>query len=188
MNALDRWDSLIMYWVNEIWPSLSWQLIKAQGIVESGLNPRARSPAGAVGLLQLMPETAAEMGCRDPFQPDDNLKAGISYLRRQFDHFPEIPDFDERIKFSLAAYNCGRAYVNRALEIYYEEEFGEPMPQGHEGAKPGRWQIWEHSAIALAYDRCRINGAQCIYRKVWNYVGAVWSLFRKLQAQGGPYG
>jgi hypothetical protein len=187
MHPHDRWDSLIRFWVGQVWPDLEWRLIKAQAIVESGMDPRAVSPKGARGLLQLMPETATEMGCEDPFDPEQNLRAGIRYLRDQYRHFPEIPDTDERIRFALAAYSCGRAYINRALEIYYEEEFGEPMPPGHRGARPGNWQRWECASVALLYDRCRVNGRMCRYEEVLRYVRDVWALYRKMrdEAQRG---
>lgn len=66
---------------------------------ESGWNTGALSPKGAIGLAQLMPQTAALLGV-DPADPDANLDGGARYLRRQFDRFGSWP-------LALAAYNAG---------------------------------------------------------------------------------
>lgn len=73
---------------------------------ESGWNPRAVSQAGARGLTQLMPGTAASLGVSDPFNPAQNLMGGAKYLRQQFDKFG-------RWDLALAAYNAGPGAVDR---------------------------------------------------------------------------
>ena len=92
---------------------LPFYLIKAQILAESGFNPKAVSPCGAKGLMQLMPETAKEMTTvdhgpqtADLFDPETNIELGVKYDRWIFDHFQEISNKDERMKFMLAAYNC----------------------------------------------------------------------------------
>ena len=62
-------------------------LVHAVVRAESGFNPRAVSSAGARGLMQLMPETALEVGVRDVFHPQDNLDGGVSYLRGLLDRY-----------------------------------------------------------------------------------------------------
>ena len=83
------------------------ELVRAVVAVESGSNPTARSSAGAMGLMQLMPETAAELGVTDPYDPADNLRGGITYLKQLLDQFGG----NEEI--ALAAYNAGPSAVER---------------------------------------------------------------------------
>ncbi len=83
-------------------------LVHAVIAVESGYNPAARSVKGAIGLMQVMPETAARYGVADPaVSPQENLRAGTRYLR----YLMRL--FDNRIELVLAAYNAGEFAVMR---------------------------------------------------------------------------
>lgn len=81
-------------------------LIEAVALVESGFNERARSPKGALGLMQLMPATATRFGVTDPFDPRQNLLGGARYLRELIDRFEALP-------LALAAYNAGEGAIGR---------------------------------------------------------------------------
>ena len=86
---------------------LSPGLIKAVALVESGFDPRAVSPKGAQGLMQLMPGTSRQYGVTDPFDPLQNLRAGARHMRNMLDRF------DGNLTLALAAYNAGASTVRR---------------------------------------------------------------------------
>jgi hypothetical protein len=82
------------------------RLVKAVIQVESGFKSRARSPKGAMGLMQLMPHTARQYQAgRNPYDPTKNIQAGTQYLRKLLNEF-ELP-------LALAAYNAGEGAVRR---------------------------------------------------------------------------
>lgn len=82
-------------------------LLAAVARAESGFDPRACSPAGAEGLMQLMPARARELGVADPYDPAESLHAGARYLRAQLD------SFGGDLRLALAAYETGPDAVLR---------------------------------------------------------------------------
>ena len=86
---------------------LSVALVKAVVHAESGFDPDAVSPKGASGLMQLMPATAAHFGVRDVFDPKQNVRAGVRYLRDL------LVEFNGNHRLALAAYNAGPGAVDR---------------------------------------------------------------------------
>ena len=88
--------------------SLDASLLHAIVTVESGYNPQAKSPAGAIGLMQLIPDTAARFGVKDIWDPLENLQGGARYLRFL------LALFKNDLDLVLAAYNAGEGAVQQA--------------------------------------------------------------------------
>jgi len=91
------------------------ELVKRIIEVESGWNPYAVSRKGAMGLMQIMPKTAKELGLRNPYNPEENIDAGVRYLKYLFRMFGDL-------KLALAAYNAGPAAVKQygGIPPFYE--------------------------------------------------------------------
>lgn len=100
-----------------------WRYFKAQAIAESGLRPDARSPEGAVGVMQLLPCTFQEIADEvDHIQPDIqdpqwNIAAGIYYDRKLWETWKAKRPFRERLNFTFGSYNAGKGAILRAQEI-----------------------------------------------------------------------
>lgn len=96
-----------------------WRLMAAQCYQESGFDPQAVSWAGARGLMQIMPETAAHLGlpANQMHHPEKNISAAARYIRELERKFNDIPGRAERINFVLAAYNGGTGHVRDAMAL-----------------------------------------------------------------------
>jgi len=90
---------------------VSFSLLKALIKIESDFNPRAISSAGAIGLMQIMPENIRALNIKDPFDPLENIMGGARYLKHL------ITRFDGKLPMALAAYNAGPNVVDRYKRI-----------------------------------------------------------------------
>jgi membrane-bound lytic murein transglycosylase MltF len=107
-----------------------WLLVAAQGYRESGLDQEVRSPVGAVGIMQLLPATGASMQVGSIYEAENNVHAGIKYMRTMLDtHFKDASlSPEDRALFAFAAYNAGPA---RVAQLRSEAE--------KTGLDPNRW-------------------------------------------------
>lgn len=87
------------------------ELVKIIIEKESQFNPQAVSRSGAMGLMQLMPETAEILGVRDPYDPGQNIEGGVRFLRNLFDMF------GGDLELTLAAYHAGPGVVSRINRV-----------------------------------------------------------------------
>lgn len=118
---ISEYDDIIKKYAEDL--GWDWMLLAALIFQESQFNPEAVSWAGAMGLMQLMPSTADAFGAEDPFDPEQNIRAGVAFLKWLQNYWtPHIPDESERIKFILASYNVGHAHVQDARRL--AEYFG----------------------------------------------------------------
>jgi soluble lytic murein transglycosylase-like protein len=86
-------------------------LIRSIIAQESGFNAKAVSPKGARGLMQLMPATAARLGVKNSFDPEQNIQGGVKHFRFLMD------SFNNNLELSLAAYNAGENLVQRIKRV-----------------------------------------------------------------------
>jgi membrane-bound lytic murein transglycosylase B len=91
-------------------------LVRAVVKVESNFNPNAVSRKGAMGLMQLMPSTARQLNVKDPFDPEQNVDAGVRQLKRL------LENYGGDIKLTLAAYNAGAGAVARSSGVPHYAE------------------------------------------------------------------
>ena len=121
-------------------------LVRAVIQVESDFNPNTVSRKGARGLMQLIPATAKRYRVKDVFDPDENIRGGVNYLRDLIEMFPN------NLPRALAAYNAGENavtryrgippfpetenYVKRALTVYYGHPYGQAVMFAGKRGKP----------------------------------------------------
>jgi membrane-bound lytic murein transglycosylase F len=95
-----------------------WRLIASIAYQESNFNPKVVSWAGAIGLMQVMPETGEFLHAGNLWDPNQNIKAGIRFLKFLDDYWAKtVTDQEERLKFVLASYNVGLSHVIDAQKL-----------------------------------------------------------------------
>lgn len=97
----------------------NWRLLASLAFHESRFNPREKSRAGALGVMQLMPRTASNFGLtkKNIFDPAMNIEAGVEYIKSLNMIFHRIENKQEKIKFVIAAYNSGPAHILDAMAL-----------------------------------------------------------------------
>ena len=110
--------------------NIDWRLLASVSYQESHFNPEGVSWAGAIGLMGLMPGTAASLGLETDAltNPAENIRAGAEYLRKLLNNFRPIESREEQLKMALAAYNGGIGHVMDARAL--ARKYGATTPCG----------------------------------------------------------
>jgi len=137
-GSLSPWDDLIQQYAVDT--DFDWRMLSAQMFQESRFDPEARSHAGAYGLMQMMPQTARQMGVSDISDPEQQIKAGAEYMEWLYSRFSSDLSTADRMAFTLAAYNAGWGHVRDARRVAELT-----------GRDPDRWfDSVEHSMLSLS--------------------------------------
>ncbi len=145
-----------------------WRLLASIAFQESNFNPRVESWAGAIGLMQVMPETGEYFGVNDLWNPEKNISVGVRFLKFLDEYWKKtVSDQDERKKFILASYNVGLSHVIDAQKLTKKY-----------GKKPNVWEEnvgfylsqksnpkYYRDALALA-GYCRCDGPVLYVKQV----------------------
>ncbi len=116
---------------------LDWRLITALIVQESGFDENAESHAGAMGLMQLMPKTAKELGVTDPFNANESIAGATRYFRSLYDLYPDS-SHPNRVRIALASYNGGRGHIKDAQQI-----------TAHRHDNPNQWVCLSRNLVLL---------------------------------------
>ncbi len=137
--------------------SLDWVLLAAQAYQESRLDQRVRSPAGAVGIMQLMPATARPLGVGDISRVEPNIHAGAKYSRQLRDQYFSDAGIDELNKglFTVAAYNAGPTRIEKLRKL-----------TGERGLDPNVW-----------FDNVEVLAAEKIGAETVGYVANIFKYY-----------
>ncbi|CAK4076518.1 transglycosylase SLT domain-containing protein [Vibrio sp. 16] len=176
-GALSPWDGLFK---RHAAAPFEWLWLAAQSATESNFKPNAVSRAGAQGLMQLMPETAKEVGVTDSFNPDQNIKGGAEYNRRQYKRWKHLSQHNA-LAFTFASYNAGAGHVLDAQRLAAED-----------GANPKQWfttkgQKGVEDYIVLLqkaeyYTRPMVRHGYCRGTETRDYVRRIFAKHEKFKA------
>ncbi len=165
-SKISAYDELIKERANSI--GWDWRLLSSLVFQESRFDPKAKSWAGALGLMQLIPETAQSYGAKDPLDAKQSIEAGTKYINWLNDFWLDrVPDKKERIKFILASYNIGQGHILDAYRL--AEKYGENQHQ---------WKGSVEKYLLLKsspkyFNDPVVKSGYCIGRETVNYVDEI---------------
>ena len=168
-GRISPYDDLVRKYASSY--GFDWRLVTAQMYQESKFNPKAKSPVGARGLMQLMPRTAKSMGVKDIVDPASSIRGGIRYLDWLRDRFEADLPISERIWFTLAAYNAGAGHVHDARRLAKRIGFD-----------PNRWFGHTEEAMLLLAKKEHAKKARYGYINGWEPVNYVRDIRQRFEA------
>lgn len=135
-----------------------WRLIASMVYQESNFDPKVESWAGAIGLMQIMPETGDYFGVQNLRDPAQNIKVGIRFLKFLDKQWAKtVPDPQERMKFVLASYNVGLSHVKDAQKL--TQKYGKDPAIWHDNVeyyllKKSDPEYYRDPVVVVGYCRC----------------------------------
>jgi membrane-bound lytic murein transglycosylase F len=175
-NNLSRYSPFIKAAAKKY--GFDWRLIAAQMYQESHLNPRAKSRAGARGLMQLLPSTAKIFDIEDIYNPVENINGGVGYLKKLYDLFDEA-DETNRLLIALAAYNVGRGHIQDARRLAIKKNLD-----------PNSWESLAQTLPLLRYRKYYKDAkyGYCRGTEPVRYIKQILIYYDVLKRQGIEYG
>ena len=155
-----------------------WRLIAAQAYQESHLDPRAKSRAGARGLMQLLVSTARSLKVDDIYNPVDNINGGVQHLKNLYELFDSATG-DDRLMIALAAYNVGQGHLQDARRLAIKKKFD-----------PDLWESLSQTLPLLRYRKYYKNAkyGYCLGTEPVIYVKQIMIYYDILKRKGIEYG
>lgn len=161
--------------------SYDWQLLAAMAWKESRFDSTVTSSKGAMGIMQIMPRTAARFGLDTSSAMGDHIRAAARYVARLDTLWMRaIPDRQQRLRFVLASYNAGPGHIIDAQRLAAQL-----------GLDPERWEGHVERAVLLLakpryFQRPELKNGYCKGSQVFHYVRGVLAVQEQLRARGGP--
>ncbi|MDA0195694.1 MAG: transporter substrate-binding domain-containing protein [Bacteroidetes bacterium] len=155
-NKISPYDALIKATAQDL--NWDWKLLAAQIYQESKFDPKARSWAGAIGLMQMIPETGMAYGVVNLENPANSLKSGASHIKWLNDYWKKkVPDSLERTRFILGSYNAGHGHVLDAYRL--TEKYKGDQTKWNEVAqyllKKSKTQYFNDPVVNFGYCLCQ---------------------------------
>jgi membrane-bound lytic murein transglycosylase F len=160
--------------------SWDWQLLAVMAYKESRFDSTVTSRKGAMGIMQLMPGTAARLGLDSTHAMEDHIRAAVRYLSKLDTMWRRaVPDPDQRLRFVLASYNAGPGHIIDAQRLAEQLDLD-----------PRMWENNVERAILLMalpayYMRPGMKNGYCKGSQVFHYVRDVVSMYAQLKARTG---
>lgn len=160
--------------------SFDWRLLAAMAWKESRFDSTVTSRKGAMGIMQIMPRTAARFGLDTSSAMEDHIRAAAQYMARlDTIWLRAVPDREERLRFVLASYNAGPGHIIDAQRL-----------AGQIGLDPSRWEGHVERAVMLLakpryFLRPGMKNGYCKGSQVFNYVRGVLAVHAQIVARTG---
>ncbi|HDS74647.1 MAG TPA: membrane-bound lytic murein transglycosylase MltF [Firmicutes bacterium] len=169
-GRISRYDHLFEKYATQY--GFSFSLITAQAYHESRFNPRASSWVGAKGIMQIMPRTGEALGVKNLSDPEQNIEAGVRYLRELYDRFDSTLHPHDRLAFALASYNVGYGHVRDARLLANEDGLNPNVWQGNVEwmlLNLSRQKYYERTAAGYARGHEAVNYVNDIMNRARTY-------------------